>query len=99
MKDLFLFLSFVTVAFPLGMGLAMFLRWLSRQMPPAKQRTMANAWQLLATWAVPYSLLMAVLKSVQRNPQGLEESLVECALFVSLFSSAWTEARRFRGRC
>ncbi len=98
MRDICLFFFFIAVSFPAGAGLAIFLRWMSQKKVPNRQKAIADAWKFLGTWAVPYSLLMAVLKLVQRNPQGVEEYLVQCALFVSLLSGAWTEARRFRGR-
>lgn len=99
MKDVCLFLFLIVVAFPTGAGIAILLRWMSQKKAPNKQKVIANAWKFLGTWAVPYSLLMAVLKLIENNPQGLVEYLVGCALFVSMFSGAWTEARRFQGRC
>jgi uncharacterized membrane protein YdcZ (DUF606 family) len=97
--DSYLFAIAVVMAFPVGMGVATLLRWVSQTMrDPQRQKRVANYWQFLGTWGVPFSLAMAMLKVVGRDTQGLVECLSECVLFVSMFFGAWTETRLFQNR-
>ena len=97
--NLFILFASVGIAFPIGMGITVFLRWFSQTRQDARrQKVIENYWRFLGTWGVPYSLLMAMLKAVERNAQGLEEYLFECALFVVMFFGAWFEARRVQRR-
>ncbi len=83
------------LAFPLGMGFTLFLRWLSRQKrDPREQRSMAARWNVIGTFGVPFSLIMALLRAFHHDANGVESYLVQCAFFISMYLGARTQARR-----
>ncbi len=88
-------MAFLLLAFPVGMGFTLFLRWLSRQKrDPREQRSMAGRWYLIGTFGVPVNLGMALLYAFNHNANQAEDHLVQCAFFISMYLGARTQARR-----
>ena len=98
MTNVLIFLILVLLGVPLGAGLAVFLRWLSRQKKGLRsQQHAANSWTGLAG-IVLFNLIMAALDAFQHHLYAAQRDVVEAAILTAMLFGAWVEARRFQKR-